>query len=293
MGITVPRWSRAQDAFSPGINTTKLADNILFIRGAGGNVVAVIGADSVLLVDSGSVERSTELLKVISGQTGGRPISFLINTHWHPEHTGGNDAVGQAGAKILAHEYTKLWMGAEIVVQWQRKTYKPRAKEAIPNSSFYTTGTMNFAGEEIRYGHLGQAHTDGDIYVHFPGPNILVTGDVFSVGSYPIMDWSTGGWIGGLSDASRTLAGLADQNTRVIPGTGPIQTKSDLQAQADMTSTMRQRFVDMMRKGMSARDMYNAAPTKEFDLRWGDPTQFIANAYPGLWNHVRELGGIV
>ena len=293
IGGLTPRSGYGQGAFPSGIVTTKLTDKILLISGAGGNVLAVSGPEGVFLVDSGSPERTPELLKAVAEHGGGRPIQFLINTHWHLEHTGGNDAVGKAGAKILAHENTKLWMGAEIVVQWQRKTYKPRAKEALPTESFYTTGKMTFANEEIRYGHLGQAHTDGDLYVHFPGPNILVTGDVFSVGSYPVLDWSTGGWIGGLSEASRTLANLANDETLVIPGSGPVQKRADLQAQAEMTATMRQRFVDMMRKGMSARDMYNATPTKEFDLRWGDPTQFIANAYPGLWNHVRELGGIV
>ena len=152
---------------------------------------------------------------------------------------------------------------------------------------------MSFGKEEIRYGYLGQSHTDGDIYVFFPGPNILMTGDVFTVGSYPILDWSTGGWIGGLSDASKTLVGLADAQTRVIPGNGPVQTKADLEAHATMCATMRTRFVEMMRKGMSAKDMLAAAPTKEFDAKWGNPELFITNAYPGLWGHVREIGGIV
>jgi cyclase len=284
---------QAQGSFSNEIFATKLAENVVLVRGAGANVLAILGAEGVLLVDGGLAERSADLLKVISEHSGGRPIQAIINTHWHLENTGSNDALGKAGAKIIAHENTKLWMGAEIVVQWQRKTYKPRAKEAIPNQSFYTTGTMTFAKEEVRYGHLGQAHTDGDIYVFLPGPNILVTGDVFTVGAYPILDWSTGGWIGGLSDASRTLLGLTNASTRIVPGVGPVQTQADLQALVDMTGTMRTRFVEMMRKGMSAKDMFLATPTKEFDLRWGDPQLFIANAYPGLWNHVREIGGIV
>ena len=96
-----------------------------------------------------------------------------------------------------------------------------------------------------------------------------------------------------MSEASKTLVGVADDQTRVIPGNGPIQTKADLQAQADMCGTMRTRFVEMMRKGMSAKDMLAAAPTKEFDARWGNPELFITNAYPGLWHHVREIGGIV
>ena len=184
-------------------------------------------------------------------------------------------------------------MGAEIISMWQKRTYPPRPKEARPTETFYTTGKMMFGSEEVRYGYLGQAHTDGDIYVFFPGPNILMTGDVVSVGSYPVMDYTTGGWIGGLSDALKTLVGLTDAQTRIIPGNGPVQNQAALQAQAEMCATMRTRFVEMMRKGMSAKDMLAAAPTKEFDATWGDPHLFIGNAYPGLWHHVREIGGIV
>ena len=246
------------------------------------------------MVDGGSPEHSADLLKAVSGRAEADRIQAIFNTHWHLEHTGSNETLGKSGAKIIAHENTKLWMGAEIIVQWQKgRVYKPRPKEARPNQTFYTTGKMTFGKEEIRYGHLGQAHTDGDIYVFFANSNILVTGDVFSVGSYPILDYSTGGWIGGLSDATRTLVGLTDAQTRIIPGSGPVQTQADLQALQEMAGTMRTRFVEMMRKGMSAREMLAAKPTKEFDERWGNPDLFIGNAYPGLWNHVREIGGIV
>jgi len=278
----------------PGqIRATRLTDNFVLITGAGGNVLVLTQPEGVLMVDGGLPEHAADLLRIVSEQSDARRIQTAINTHWHLEHTGSNEALGEAGAKIIAHENTRLWMGADIIVTWQKRTYKPRPKAAIPNQSFYTTGKMTFGREEVQYGYLGQAHTDGDIYVFFPGPNILVTGDVFSVGSYPIMDYSTGGWIGGLTDATRTLVDLTDAQTRVIPGAGPVQTRADLQAQLDMCGTMRTRFVEMMRKGMSAREMLAAQPTKEFDAKWGDPFLFITNAYPGLWGHVRELGGIV
>jgi hypothetical protein len=122
---------------------------------------------------------------------------------------------------------------------------------------------------------------------------VLVVGDLFTVGRYPILDWSTGGWTGGMTRAYSQLLDLTNEQTRVIPGSGPVQTPADLQDLAEMMTTMHQRFVGMMRKGMSAGDMFRSAPTKDFDAKWGDPTLFIANAYPGLWNHVRELGGIV
>ena len=221
------------------------------------------------MVDGGMSEHSADLLKLISGQSDSARVQVLFNTHWHLDHTGSNEGVAARGAKIVAHENTKLWMGAEIISMWEKRTYKPRPKDARPNTTFYTTGKMTFGKQDIQYGYLGQAHTDGDMYVFFPGPNILMTGDVFSVGSYPIMDYTTGGWIGGLSDACKTLLGVADAQTRIIPGKGPVQTRADLQAQADMCATMRTRFVEMMRKGMSAKDMLAAAPTKEFDAQVG------------------------
>ena len=296
-----------QSAASP-ISVTKLTDSFSLITGAGSNVLLLNGPDGALLVNGGTAERSADLLKVVSEQTGGKPVQVLFDTDWHLENTGSNDTLGKAGIKIIAHENTRLWMTSEYHVQWQNRTYKPRAKDALPNQTFYTTGKLTFGKEQIEYGHLGQAHTDGDIYVFFPGANILVAGDIFTVGSYPILDWSTGGWIGarGLPQrlvpkvscnppvvttrADDNLVNLTNERTRIIPGSGPVQSQADLKEQAIMMETLRERFFDFIGKGMTAADMYRAAPTKEFDAKWGDPKQFIANVYPGLWNHVRELG---
>ena len=136
-------------------------------------MLLVTGPDGVLLVDGGSPEHSADFLKVVAEQSGGRKVQTLFNTHWHLESTGSNDALGKAGATIIAHENTKLWMGTDIICKWRNKTYQPRAKEALPNQTFYTTGKMTFGKEQVEYGYLGQAHTDGDIYVFFPGPEHL------------------------------------------------------------------------------------------------------------------------
>ena len=272
---------------------TKLTENIIQITGAGSNVLAVIGADSVLLVDGGVKDRSEELLKFVSQQSGGRRVETLFNTHWHPEHTGSNEALGKAGAKIIASENTKLWLSTEIDFGWQKKTFEPVPKAALPNQTFYTSGKVTFGKEQVEYALMPQAHTDGDIYVFFPGPNILVAGDVVSVGSYPVLDYTTGGWIGGMVAAQKTLLQLTDMDTRIIPGTGPVQNKADLQALNDMCNTLRDRFLKLMKQGMGPKELIAAKPTKEYDQKWGDPELFIANAYMGLWGHVRELGGIV
>jgi len=281
---------------STSITATKIADNFALISGAGSNVVVLSTADGLLMVNGGLPQYSAELLKLVSNQaSAGNPTSIqaLFNTDWHLDNTGSNDTLGSAGTKIYSHENTKLWMKTEIVVQWQRKTYPPRAKAALPNQTIYTNNKITFGKEEVYYGHLGQAHTDGDIFVYFPGPNILVTGDVFTIGSYPILDWSTGGWITGLSDATKTLVNTANAQTKIIGANGGVQALAELKAQADMLAAMKTKFYDMIKKGMSASAMAAASPTKEFDAKWGNPELFIANAYPGLWNHVREIGGIL
>jgi glyoxylase-like metal-dependent hydrolase (beta-lactamase superfamily II) len=243
-------------------------------------------------------EHSAALLEVITKNLGPGPIRVLFNTHWHLEHTGSNDSIGRTGAKIIAQDNTKLWMGREILVEWQNnKVYPPRAKEALPNDTFFpheSPRKMTFGSEQVQYGHMFQAHTDGDIYVYFPGPNILMAGDVVSVNSYPILDYSTHGWIGGMINAGRDLLQIANAGTRIIPGTGPIQTRADLQAEFDMLSAVRQRLVAMMKLGFGAKDMIAAKPTQEFDTKWGDPTLFMNCVYPGMWGHARELGaGII
>lgn len=300
VGLSLVQRSFAQSA----ISVTKLDADFSLISGVGNNVLLLNTPDGALLVDSGTAEKSADLLKVIEAQTGGKPVQVLFNTHWHLESTGGNDTFSQElkGLKIIAHENTRLWMTAEFHVQWQNRTYKPRARQAHPNETFYTTGKMTFGKHEIQYGHLGQSHTDGDIYLLFPEANILVAGDIFTVGKYPILDWSTGGWIGarGLPPkppatfvgrrADELLVSLTNPQTRVIPASGPVQTQADLKELAEMMDTVRIRFYDFIGKGMTPADMFRAAPTKEFDAKWGDPTQFITNVYPGLWNHVRELG---
>jgi cyclase len=278
----------------PGpVSANRLGDHLMMISGAGGNVVVADGAEGLLMVNGGLAAHSAGLLKMIGEHAGGRPVHTLFNTDWHPEHTGSNETLGQSGARIIAHAHTKQYLGEELFVEWQNRTYKPLPSRAIPDHTFYTSATMTFGGERVEYGHLGQAHTDGDIYVFFPGPNVLVAGDVLSVGKYPIADYTTGGWLGGLANATKTLLDLANADTRFVPGVGPVQTRADVQAQHEMLLAMRDRLGKMMRQGMGADDMLAAGATKDFDGRWGAPDLFVSTAYKGLWLHVRELGGIV
>ena len=276
------------------LEVTKLTDTFLQITGAGGNVLAVLGPDSVLLVNGGSAERSQELMQLVSEKSGNKPVRVLFNTCWHPLHTGSNEALGKAGAKIIAHENTKLWLGTEIDVGWQKRTYEPHPKQSLPNQTFYSgVQKMMFGQEPVEYGYMMQAHTDGDIYVYFPGPNILAAGDVVSSGSYPIVDYSTGGWLGGMLDGQKALLKVTNADTRIVPGNGTLLTHSDLEAENQMLATLRDQIVKLMKQGMGPKEIIAAAPTKDFDAKWGSPDLFIELAYRGLWGHVRELGGIV
>jgi cyclase len=275
------------------ITTTALSDRLTLISGAGSNVVALTGPDGVLLVDGGTAERSADLMKAVSKLSDKRRVDTLFNTHWHWDHTGSNEKLAKTGTKIIAHEYTKLWLGADFYVDWQDRQYKPRPAAALPTQTFYKSGELMFGDEKVEYGHLFQAHTDGDIYVFFRNQNVLVAGDVVSVGSYPILDYSTGGWLGGIVDATKRLVELTNDSTRIVPGTGALQTRADLRAEAAMLATMKDRLIGLMKKGIGTDDLLANPPTKEFDAQWGDPKLFLTNAYRGLWGHVRELGGIV
>jgi cyclase len=296
-GVALANRTFAQTGSGPAaapLEVTKLTDTFLLITGAPGNVLAMLGPDSVLLVNGGSAERSGELLKLVADQSGGKPVKVLFNTCWHPQHTGSNEALGKAGAKIIAHENTKLWLGTEIDCGWQKRTYEPHPKVSLPNQTFYTgEQKMTFGKEPVEYGYMMQAHTDGDIYVYFPGPNILAAGDVVSAGSYPIVDYTTGGWLGGLITGQKALLKVTNADTRVVPGSGPVMKQADLDAENQMLGTVRERLVKLMKQGLGPKEMVAAAPTKDFDEKWGNPDLFIELAYRGLWGHVRELGGIV
>src|SRR5689334_19012036 len=162
------------------ITAAKLTDRISVLSGAGANVVAIGGPDGALLVDGGLESRSSELLKLALKETGAKRVSTLLNTHWHPEQTGSNERLGKAGARIIAHENTKLWLGYSNPVPLTDKTYGPLPPKALPNDTTYDSGELDFGGQKVKYGYLLQAHTDGDLYVFLPDSNVLVTGGVVS-----------------------------------------------------------------------------------------------------------------
>jgi len=265
-----------------------LRDGLVQIRGPASNMLLLAGRDGALLVDSGAAETSAELRHTLDERLGGTRVGTLINTHWHPDHTGGNDSFGKAGAKIAAHESTRLWMSTEYYVDWQRRTYEPRAPEALPNATFFSSDpqplVLEIGGEHVEYGHLREAHTDGDVYVHFRERNVIAAGGAVGGGMYPILDPATGGWIGGLVEAQTKLLALTNDETLIVPHSGPAQSRAQLEEQLAMLRTVRERVENLMRKGRSAAEMIAAGVTAEFDARYGgDGPRFIRNMYDGLW----------
>ncbi len=268
------------------------ASGISLITGFGGNVLVAPDGDSLVLVDSGVEDRAGELASLVSHRFGKRPVHTLFNTHWHVCHTGGNEVFAKSGAKIVAHKFTRQWMGTEVYINWQDRTYEPRAPMALPTETFTDSGEMPFGKGRIEYGHLPRAHTDGDIYVFFPEDNVVVAGGVVSAGQYPVLDYVTGGWIGELIGATETLLDMTDAKTRIIPGHGPVQTRDNLQAEHDMLVTVLERIDGMRSKGKSVEEMLAAGVTKEFDAAWGDPTLFVTNVYLGIFGHLGDMFGL-
>jgi len=280
-------------AASARISRTDLRDGAAVFSVNGSNALVVPGPDGLILVDTGPMGTSSALLRAIDDFSGKAPIRTAFNTHWHYDQTGGNEAVRKRGADIISHENTKLWLGGDFYVEWQDRRYRPRPAEALPNKTFYTDGAMQAGGEAITYANLFQAHTDGDIYVHFQNHNILAVGGLLSAEGYPILDYTTGGWIGGMRDADKALLEIADDETIIICESGAVQDKASLQAQYDMLSTVTDRMKEMAQKGFSASDMLHSGVTEGFDEAWGDPTDFVTMAYNGFVNHTYDVGGFI
>jgi len=201
--------------------------------------------------------------------------------------------VKAAGAKIYSHENTRLWLQGDFDVPWQNRHYSPQPEEVWPTDTFYVSGALTVGGRDVDYIHLPRAHTDGDVVVHLKDADILVAGDIVSVGAYPILDYATGGWIGEMCKACDALLEIAGPDTKIVPGSGPVVGKDHLQAQRDMLVAVRERLYAEVRLGKSVQEMLDDRVTEGFDEVWGDPVQFVNLAYPGMWGHSSEIGQVV
>jgi cyclase len=277
-------------------DTLRLADDLFVVTIPGeANVVAHTTTDGVVLVDGGSARAADALMKAVATLPGGRPVHTIFNTHWHPEQTGSNEPLGMAGKTIIAHENTRLWLTTDVTWAWNGRRFKRLAKIAQPNKTFYVNGTLDslVTGTAaprplgVRYGYIPDAaHTDGDLYVYFSQQNVLAVGDVVSGQGWPVVDYATGGWIGGIVGGLQRLQTVANEETRIVPGRGPVLGLKDLKAQAKMYGTIYDRLTQLLNKGRGPNEAVEARPTKEFDAQMGNGDEFVRRAFESLWAYL-------
>jgi glyoxylase-like metal-dependent hydrolase (beta-lactamase superfamily II) len=286
LGAPVARLAAAPaQAASDAAGTVRLADDLFVLRIPGQtNVLAHTGADGVLLVDGVSAGASQALMQAVAGLPGGGSVHTIFNTHWHPEQTGSNELFGKAGRTIIAHENTRLWLATDVTWPWDGRRFTRVPKVAQPNKTFYTTGTLPSG---IRYGHIPDAaHTDGDLYVYFPAQNVIAVGDVVSGQGWPVVDWTTGGWIGGIVGGIQRLSTVANEETRIVPARGPVMSLADLKAQYAMYNALYERLTQMLNKGRGPTEAVEARPAREFEAQMGNADEFVRRSFESLWAYL-------
>jgi len=266
-------------------SATPLAKGLTLISGVGANVLALDVGDGVLLVDSGLSSEAGALKGQLRGLAGGGRVKTLVNTHWHPEQTGSNEAFGKAGAQIIAHEKTKQRLSVDLYRPDIDRYVKALPVAGRPTKGFYTKETLQAGGETLELGYLLEAHTDGDCYVHFRNANVVAAGDAVSPDRDPILDWYGGGWIGGRVDAIDALLKLGNDATRYVPAQGGVVTRTQLATERAFLDGAYTRMTELLRKGYSAKDMLDADVFKGLPRTLGDPQAFAKDAFKGLWAH--------
>jgi glyoxylase-like metal-dependent hydrolase (beta-lactamase superfamily II) len=268
---------------------TDLEPGLTLVEGNGGNILVFSGREGVALVDGGTIPGARTLLRDVKDRSGQTP-QLLFNTHCHRDQIGCNETLARAGATIVAHENTRLWLGTEIISKWENESYAPLPARALPNTTFwYDTQTLSFNGETLEYGHLPQAHTDGDIYVRFPARNLIMAGGVVASGHYPLPDYCTNGWIGGMIGSLQQLLALCDYNTRILGSSGGLVSRSQLQLQLDLCTDIATRLGEHLYKGGTYEEFVALKPTAAYDAVWGDPALFLHMVWEGALPHVTEI----
>jgi cyclase len=272
----------ASPARAAGITSTQLAPGMWLLDGAGCNVLALKGPQGSLLIDGGYAKYSKALLAAAAQATGNSKVATLINTHWHPAQTGSNEAIGRAGGVIVAHEVTRLYLGRPIASVDYDGFYGPLAKEGRPVKTTRTTDVLDFAGQHIEYGYLPAAHTNGDLYIHFPAANLIVAGGPVQSQGWPLLDWRNGAWLGGLVKAHEKLAAMVKPDTRVVPANGRLLSGAELRRQHQMFAAFHERMVVLQNKGYDSGDCIAAKPLQEFTTQYGNADKFVHGAFQSL-----------
>jgi glyoxylase-like metal-dependent hydrolase (beta-lactamase superfamily II) len=272
---------RAQQAAAQ-ISTTELGGGLFLFQGAGANVVALRGTDGALMVDGGLAANADALLRAVNAATGNDRVALLINTHWHPEQTGANALVGRAGGTILAQEKTAMYLGNRATSTLFEGRLEPLPADARPKQTTRAEGTLEFAGQRVDYGYLPAAHTDGDLFVHFPQQGVLVAGGVVAAKGWPLLDYRNGAWFGGRVRAIQRLASLVKADTRIVPSDGELLMGRDIVRQRGIYDDLFTTLIAYMNMGMGAEDVVARNPLQKYTAEFGDPSAFLDGAFRSM-----------
>jgi glyoxylase-like metal-dependent hydrolase (beta-lactamase superfamily II) len=277
----LPSAAFAQGQTNPAISV-KDVNGLALFSAPGWNVLALAGPDGALLVDSGKAADSAALLAALPAALKTSRVSTLINTHWHPEQVGSNEAIGKAGGMIVSHEVTKLYLGRDSHSALYPGVIKALAPVARPTKTTYDAGRMDFAGETVAWRYLPAAHTNGDLYIHFPKHNVICAGGPVSANRWPVMDYLNGAFMHGFVRSYDILAEAVKPDTIVVPADGPTLTGAELIKQRDMYWALFRTMFANFNKGFGPKDVIEGRPLKDFEPRYGDPAQFLDAAYRSL-----------
>jgi glyoxylase-like metal-dependent hydrolase (beta-lactamase superfamily II) len=277
--------SNAQDFDKVQIQTEKITQGIYMLIGRGGNIGVSVGEDSVFMIDD-QYAPLTDKIKTAIAAISEQSVQFIINTHWHQDHTGGNENFGGAGAVIVAHENVRKRMSEKQFLEFFKMTVPASPKSALPIITFTRDVTFHLNGDEMHVFHVEHAHTDGDAIIYFRKSNVIHMGDVFFEGMYPFIDLSAGGSIDGMIAAVDLVLPMMDRNTRVIPGHGPMSDKAGLDVYRAMLASVRNRIAREVEAGKTLDEVVASKTTQEFDAAWGQgflkPDKFVEIIYKDL-----------
>ncbi len=264
------------------VRSVAVARGVYMLMGAGGNIGVSAGADGVFLVDDQYAPLTDRIVRAIRSFSD-RPLRFVINTHWHQDHTGGNENLGKAGALIVAHDNVRKRMSVEQFMEAFNRTVPPAPPGALPVVTFNETVTFYMNDEEIHAFHVTRAHTDGDAIIHFRRANVIHMGDTFFNGRYPFIDIGSGGSVDGVIAAADQVLAIANEQTKIIPGHGPLATRDELREYRDMLAGTRERVASLVAQGRTLEQVMAAGVTAPWDGRFsGDSQRFVRYLYQEL-----------
>ena len=285
IGVLAMVSAQAQEKPAVEFTMTQVAESVYMLKGRGGNIGLSVGADGVFMIDD-QYAPLTEDIRAEIAKISDQPIRFLINTHWHGDHTGGNEALGGTGTVIVAHENVRKRMSSDQVRALFNSVVPASSEGSLPIITFDSSVTFHLNGEDIRAMHVAHAHTDGDSIIHFPESNVVHAGDVTFIGQYPFIDVDTGGSINGIISAVDAILALCDDDTKIIPGHGQLSTPADLVSYRSMLVIMRDRIAAMIADGKSLEEVQAAKPSAEYDEALGkgfiNPDNFVKEIYMDL-----------